>query len=143
WFCDPGANAVAIMTSAGGVTSYPVPTPNASPTDIDGEDGIGHLWFTEPGASKVASITPSGTIVEYPIGAVPMAIVNGFTDIFVLTTQNNIVDVNSSTGTFTTLTPPNSAYGPVVGIDYDAGTGQLILLRSDGVTGAIQELYYN
>ncbi|HEV7492332.1 virginiamycin B lyase family protein [Baekduia sp.] len=59
-----GANAIARVTPAGTVTSFPVPTAAASPYAVAaGPDG--NVWFTERSAGRIGRITPSGTITEF------------------------------------------------------------------------------
>jgi virginiamycin B lyase len=54
------------VTTAGEITSYPVPTSDGFPTDIvAGPDGA--LWFTESRGDRIGRITTSGQITEYPI----------------------------------------------------------------------------
>jgi hypothetical protein len=54
------------VTPSGAVTSYPVPTPSASPFAVAaGPDG--NVWFTERNAGRIGRITPSGTVTEFPL----------------------------------------------------------------------------
>ncbi|HTV91595.1 MAG TPA: hypothetical protein VMG98_02665 [Verrucomicrobiae bacterium] len=146
WVADPAANTVDLMTTAGGFTSYQVPSANAEPTEITQNDETsngGHWWFTEPGVSKIASLDQNGNIVEYPSPGVPVAIVATQTDIWVLTTAHLLEDFNPANGAlYGTYTPPSSSNGNAVWID-DGGFGDLIVLRSNGTQGSIQELYYD
>jgi streptogramin lyase len=64
WITLSGSNKIARMTTAGGVTTFNVPTPGAGLDQIAvGPDG--NLWFTETGASKVGRITTAGAITEF------------------------------------------------------------------------------
>lgn len=55
WFTDAAHNAIGRITTAGAITEYPLPTPNAYPGRIvTGPDGT--LWFTEPGAWKMGHL---------------------------------------------------------------------------------------
>jgi hypothetical protein len=141
WFADPGADAIGRVTVAGGVTWYETPTSGAHPTEITPSDGNQHWWFTEPGISKIASLDNNGVMHEYASGGVPVQIVADYTDIFVLTASHTIEDYNPQTGTYVTLTPPPSANGPAVGIG-DGGADLILVLRSDGTNGSIQELNF-
>ena len=63
---DAGRGYVAAATPDGKVQEYPVPTPDAQPTDIAvGADGA--LWFTERAAGKIGRITTAGAIEEFVI----------------------------------------------------------------------------
>jgi virginiamycin B lyase len=77
WFTQPGVNAIGAITTAGVVTSYPIPTAASEPTGIAaGPDGA--LWFTERLAAKVGRITTAGAVTEFPVtGGKPGGIVTG------------------------------------------------------------------
>jgi virginiamycin B lyase len=61
WFTDGQQSHIrSISTSGTGLTSYPIPTPIATPFGIVlGPDG--NLWFTEYETSKVSYVTTAGT----------------------------------------------------------------------------------
>lgn len=71
---NPDANSVRFITSAGQMTTFPLPVGNP-PVEIlaggiaTGPDG--NLWVTERGqyANKIAKVTPAGIITEYPVSA--------------------------------------------------------------------------
>ena len=68
WFTD--FDAILQMTTAGVVTTFPVPTAVPYATDIVvGPDG--NLWFTEQ-VGKIGRITPAGVITEFTIPETPM-----------------------------------------------------------------------
>jgi virginiamycin B lyase len=57
WFTEMASNGIGRLTTCGGYTSFPIPTPNSDPSDIvAGPDGA--LWFTEFGltANKIGRI---------------------------------------------------------------------------------------
>ena len=64
WFTDFGARAIGRITTAGGITEYPLPTAAGLPSGIAaGSDGS--LWFTERYTAKIGRITTAGAITEY------------------------------------------------------------------------------
>lgn len=141
WFADPGADAIGRVTTAGGVTWYDVPTSAAHPTEITPSDGNQHWWFTEPGISKIASLDNNGVMHEYASGGVPVAIVANQVGIFVLTADHTIEDYDPQTGTYIVFTPPASANGPAIGIGI-GGADAVLVLRSDGTNGSLQDLNF-
>ena len=61
WFTQPRDNQIGRITTAGVVTEYNVPAPNAKPDAITrGPDN--NLWFTAPGLNLIGRITTSGAI---------------------------------------------------------------------------------
>jgi virginiamycin B lyase len=69
---DAGAGYIGAASPDGTVHEYPVPTPNAQPTDITvGADGA--LWFTERAAGRIGRITTAGAVTEFPIPRPPDA----------------------------------------------------------------------
>ena len=60
WYTDPGTNVIGRVTTAGAVTTYPLPTPARGPSGItSGPDGA--LWFTEADAgNRIGRITTAG-----------------------------------------------------------------------------------
>ncbi len=63
WFVDGTANSIGRITTDGVATEFPIPTPNAFPSDIaSGPDG--NLWFIERWG--VGKITPAGVITNFP-----------------------------------------------------------------------------
>ena len=84
WFLEPWANRVAVMTPAGALTEYDIPTKNSQPTGITtGPDGA--IWFTESYTYKIGRIAANGTITEFPTpvdrGDIPVNAPAGPTDI--------------------------------------------------------------
>jgi virginiamycin B lyase len=66
WFTAGDANRIGRITTAGVVTTYPIPTALGEPFAIaTGSDGA--LWFTERSGNKIGRITTQGAITEYPI----------------------------------------------------------------------------
>jgi hypothetical protein len=64
WFTEPGIGAIGRITTAGAVTSYPLPNSTAEPNQITtGPDG--NLWFTEVAGGKIGRITPQGQVTEF------------------------------------------------------------------------------
>lgn len=68
WLTDQKNNAIVHMTTAGDVTSYPLPSANAEPAGII-LAGDGTFWFTETQTNKIGRITTSGQITEYPLAS--------------------------------------------------------------------------
>ena len=57
WFTEPGSfNAIGRCTPTGGISEYPIPTPN---TDVEGITAgpDKNMWFAEPDAEKIARIS--------------------------------------------------------------------------------------
>lgn len=141
WFADPGANAIGRITNLGGTSYYPVPSSGAHPTEISSTYGGGLWWFTEPGVNKIARLDGNGNITEYGSPAKPVQIVADQDAVHVLTDAGTIEEFDPATGALrATYTPPASAAGPAVGIF--EGLDSLIVLRSDGANGSIQDFYY-
>jgi virginiamycin B lyase len=66
WFTSPGANEIGRITTAGQISEYALPTPNAAPQSIAlGPDG--NLWFTELAGNKIGRIGVNGTITEFEL----------------------------------------------------------------------------
>src|SRR6266702_1074419 len=69
WFTEPAGNKIGRITTSGGFSEFPVPSPggtNSLPLGITaGPDG--KLWFTEAFGDKIGRITPKqGKITEFP-----------------------------------------------------------------------------
>jgi virginiamycin B lyase len=65
WFTDWAGN-IGRITTAGAISSYPIPTSISEPFGIaPGPDGA--LWFTESNGNKIGRITTAGAITEYLI----------------------------------------------------------------------------
>jgi streptogramin lyase len=101
WITEDNANKIARMTTAGTLTEFSLPTPNATPLYITkGSDG--NLWFTEYSANQIGRITPSGTVTEFPLPtakAYPSSIVQGPDGAFWFT-ESHVA--NSAVGRITT-----------------------------------------
>jgi virginiamycin B lyase len=67
WFTEYTAGNIGRITTAGAVTTYPVPTTSSAPSGITvGPDNA--LWFTEGDpANKIGRITTAGQFTEFPI----------------------------------------------------------------------------
>ncbi len=76
---DDTVGYIGLITPAGVVSQYAVPTAHAYPFDITaGPDG--NLWFTEQSGNKIGRVTPAGVITEFSVptdGAGPTAICVG------------------------------------------------------------------
>ena len=75
FFTETAADKIGEITTAGVVTEFAIPTPNALPTDITtGPDG--NLYFTEAGftndlgfgALHIGRLTPAGKFTEFSLG---------------------------------------------------------------------------
>ena len=78
WFADSFQNSIGRITTAGAVSSFPLPTASSGPAGIaTGADG--NIWFTEQVASRIGRLTPSGTFTEFflAMNSQPLAIVAG------------------------------------------------------------------
>ena len=79
WFTAQAQNLIGRITTAGEVTTTPVPTPNAGVLGItNGPDGA--LWFVERLGDKIGRITTDGRVQEFTIptpGAQPADIATG------------------------------------------------------------------
>ena len=66
WVTERGINSIARITTAGSVTQFTLPTPNAGPLQITaGSDGA--MWFTENSADAIGRISAGGTVTEYTL----------------------------------------------------------------------------
>jgi streptogramin lyase len=67
WFTEAKSNKIGLITTAGSLTEFLVPTANSQPDGITvGPDG--NLWFTEFTANKVGVISTGGTfLAEIPV----------------------------------------------------------------------------
>jgi virginiamycin B lyase len=64
WFTEYSNNKVGVITNAGAITDYAIPTADSFPIAITaGPDG--NLWFIETGGNNVGRITTSGVITEF------------------------------------------------------------------------------
>ena len=79
WFIG-SSNSVSKITTAGVVTSYPIPSDGGFQYYLGicaGPDG--NVWFTEYNQQIIAKVTPAGVVTEYPIpfGVNPVSICLG------------------------------------------------------------------
>jgi virginiamycin B lyase len=77
WFTESLSSKIGRMTTAGGITEFPL-SPGAFPLGIClGRDGA--LWFCEKAADKIGRITTAGVITEFPLpaGTAPFMITSG------------------------------------------------------------------
>jgi streptogramin lyase len=69
WFTEFWSNRIGRMTPAGGLTEFPIPSPDSAPRGIvTGPDG--NLWFVEStfNHTAIARMTTRGVVTEYPLG---------------------------------------------------------------------------
>jgi streptogramin lyase len=68
WVALRASNQIGLMTTAGGLTTFNVPTANAGLSEITaGPDG--NVWFTEQSAGRIGRVTPAGAITEFALPA--------------------------------------------------------------------------
>ena len=68
WFTDVGTGTIGRITTAGDVTSFPVPTDNGFSELAGitiGPDG--NIWFTDAGANVIGRMTLAGNVTEFPV----------------------------------------------------------------------------
>jgi streptogramin lyase len=66
WFTENNTDKIGVMTTAGALTEYSVPTSGSGLSGITaGPDG--NLWFVEGDSNKIGVVTPAGAITEYTI----------------------------------------------------------------------------
>lgn len=141
YFTDSGASAIGSFSSnTNTITEYPVPSSGAAPTRM-AIDEDWNVWFIEPGVSKVGHFTDPAHITEYPCSGVPVQVVTGQFASAVLTTSGDIDVYENATGNYVVMHPPASSAGPIVGMGF-RGDGDAVLLRSNGTTSALQDLFY-
>lgn len=141
YFTDTGANAIGSFTpGTNTITEYPVPSSGAAPTRMAIDDDW-NVWFIEPGVSKVGHFTDPAHITEYPCSGVPVQVVTTQFATAVLTTSGDIDVYENATGNYVVAHPPASSSGPIVGMGTRFG-GDAVLLRSNGTTSALQDLFY-
>ncbi len=150
WYVAAGS--IGRMTPTGGVTSFPVPTPNETSWSITaGPDGA--MWFTETqlnsGApiAKIGRITMAGAVTEYPLAnqttSYPTSIATGpdgalwFADNFQvgrITTSGAITEYplpaseNNSGGLWGIATGPDGALWLTEG-----SSNKIVRMTTDGV----------
>jgi virginiamycin B lyase len=115
WFVQRNSNTVGRMTTAGVVTTYPIPTLDSGPNQIAlGPDG--NLWFTEGGGNNIGTITPAGVITEYPLpglGSGPSPIVAGSDDALWFGESNSgKIGGITTTGVITEYALPSGSSSP-------------------------------
>ncbi|MDB5040836.1 MAG: lyase-like protein [Candidatus Eremiobacteraeota bacterium] len=64
WFTEAGSNAIGRITTAGVVSTFPIPTAGSNPVSITGAPD-GALWFTQPGTGQVGRMTTQGVVTEF------------------------------------------------------------------------------
>jgi virginiamycin B lyase len=113
WFS--GTRNIGRITTAGVVTSYPLPTSNAGSAAITaGPDGA--MWFTEGPVAKIGRITISGVFTEYPLPD-PVSIVTAITAgpdgaLWFIESGNGKIGRITTSGTITEFPlPPSEASG--------------------------------
>jgi hypothetical protein len=140
YFTDTGANAIGSFTASNAIKEYPLSSSGAAPTRMT-INQVWDVWFIEPGVSKVGHFTDPTQITEYPCSGVPVQVVAGQFASAVLTTSGDIDVYENATGNYTVVHPPASSAGPIVGMGL-RGDGDAVLLRSNGTTSALQDLFY-
>jgi virginiamycin B lyase len=140
YFADTGANAIGSISSNNTITEYPLPSSGAAPTRMAINE-VWDVWFIEPGVSKVGHFTYPTQITEYPCSGVPVQVVAGQFASAVLTASGDIDVYENATGNYVVVHPPASSAGPIVGMGLRAD-GDAVLLRSNGTTSALQDLFY-
>ena len=141
YFADTGANAIGSFSANNNtITEYPLPTSGAGPTRMAINE-IWDVWFIEPGVSKVGHFTYPTQIQEYPCSGVPVQVVTGQFASAVLTASGDIDVYENATGNYVVVHPPASSAGPIVGMG-SRGDGDALLLRSNGTSTSLQDLYY-
>lgn len=66
WFTEWSVGAIGRSTTAGEITSFPIPGGRSRPSGIAvGPDG--NLWFTDEPVSRIGRITPGGEITEFAL----------------------------------------------------------------------------
>ena len=120
WFTEFTVNPkVGRITTAGAVTEFPLPRPDATPSGIvAGPDG--NLWFTQADFEMgfegyISRITPAGTITQFPTGSFPHEIALGSDGAFWFTEssiQANSIGRITTAGarTYTSYSIPTSGY---------------------------------
>jgi streptogramin lyase len=142
YFVDSGANAIGSFNPYNNtITEYPVPSSGAAPSRIAISGETWQVWFTEPGVSKVGYFNDPTKISELPCSGVPAQIITGQFETAVLTTSGDIDVYDNATGSYVVMHPPASTNGPVVGMG-QRGDGDAVLLRSNGTSTALQDLFY-
>jgi len=63
-----GFDHIARITTAGVVTSFPIPTPSFSSGNHLAAGPDGNVWFTTSSAALLGRVTPGGAITEFPVG---------------------------------------------------------------------------
>src|SRR5579872_4780414 len=68
WFVELGGRKVGRISSAGVITEFPIPNPQALLGIASGPDG--NLWFTDTMAGRIGHISTSGAgVVQYSLAA--------------------------------------------------------------------------
>ena len=140
YFTDTGANAIGSFSTTGSIKEYPLPSSGAAPTRMAIND-VWDVWFIEPGISKVGHFTDPTQITEYPCSGVPVQVVTGQFASAVLTASGDIDVYENATGNYVVVHPPASSAGPIVGMG-SRMDGDAVLLRSNGTSSALQDLFY-
>ena len=140
YFTDTGANAIGSISTNNTITEYRLPSSGAAPTRMAINE-VWDVWFVEPGASKVGHFTDPAKITEYPCSGVPVQVVTGQFASAVLTSSGDIDVYENATGNYVVVHPSGSPAGPIVGMGSRA-EGDAVLLRSNGTTSSLQDLFY-
>ena len=119
WFTDQNCNLIGRITTAGVVTTFPIPSPSTNPSAITaGPDGA--LWFTEFFGSRIGRITTTGAITEFALPTsnlipLPWSIVLGPDGALWFTEeQGNKIGRITTSGTITEFPIPTNNSAPSV-----------------------------
>lgn len=118
WFTEFSVNPkVGRITTAGSITEFPTPRPDATPSGIvAGPDG--NLWFTQADfefgfEGYISRITPAGDITQFSTGSFPHDIALGSDGAFWFTESNiqaNSIGRITTAGVYTSYSIPTSGY---------------------------------
>jgi virginiamycin B lyase len=113
WYTDSFENRIGRITTAGAISSFPIPSITSGPTGIaTGSDG--NIWFTEQIANKIGRLTPSGTFTEFAlaINSQPLSIVAGPDGaLWFAEVQTNKIGRITTGGTITEFNVPTANSG--------------------------------
>lgn len=108
WFADPGTNSIGTVNGST-VVEYPLPTPNAGPTQCV---QLTYLWCNEANVAQVARVSPAGSIDEFPTGEplTTMATAPG-SKIFAFTASGKLEQFDTTSGKYVFYASPFAGDG--------------------------------